>query len=174
MVWQMIKRNDILPVTMFIIAGLLYLVKIFHIFQISNITIFSVILIIYGITRTYQLFGEGAKGSLFLYSTLFLLGILLFVNSIFILKGISSFILPAILFIAASGFTLLFLEKTSDRKFLYIGLVLFGLSAVFTYSERAALMARGLTSGIYIVQEYWPLLLIICGLILILRRPYGK
>lgn len=171
---SMKKVDNLLQIVLLGIVGVLYLVKVLGILPMTNLTIFSFVLMVYGLVKTFLSFGKNMKGILFLSSTLFLAGVLLFINNVFILKNTSLILLPSFLFIAAAGCIILFLEDHTEKSFLYLSLMLFALSMLFTYSARAALLARQFGMGMNMLQDYWPLLVVAGGLALILRNHKKK
>ena len=153
-----------------IIIGVSLLLVFFEIISTDFAEIISYVFIFYGIISAYFSFNTGYRGRLFFSSAIFLSGVLLFVINNFEIFDKSSLIFTAILFIIGASFIILFIDNTNERLFLYSGMALLILSyssAVFYNNLQIIKTANSLAE---LLMEYWPVLLLLFGINILLNR----
>jgi hypothetical protein len=134
----------------------------------------SYALIFYGIGTVYVWMGKRKKNILFIGAVSFLVGIELFITSNYDFLRISHIVLPSIFFILGTAFLVLFIDDLSNRLLLIIATI-FLISAIFFFSKLGTFnFSNFLASVISIIRKYWPVLIIVTVLILLLNRDKYK
>ena len=144
------------------------MLKLFGLIDVSNTELIGYALIFYGITIAYSSFGKNQPIILFLGSSLFLSGFLIFLYKNFEFTNFNETIFPAILLIAGINFFMLFMDNPVRKRFLAISLtsILSGIVVIFLLGSIT--FKNFSTSILNIAEKYWPIALIAAGLITLL------
>jgi hypothetical protein len=156
--------------TVLILISISYFLKLINFIRITDNSFFSYALLLYGIVAVYSSFNTNRKVFLFLSTALFMTGVLLFILENFDVINPNILILPAIIFIFGAGFLILYLENFSNKIFLYNSLWLFLFSLIFIVVSRYHLFRSVFNFCGKLFLDYYPLLIIITGILLIIRR----
>lgn len=154
----------------FILILLAYILKLFGIITLSTGKIISYAFLLYGIVSVYLTLGTHRRAGLFLGTSIFLTGVVLFIIAYFDIIQPGVLVLPSLLFILGIGFLMLFFDDYSNRVFLYTSgiLVFFSLlSAFLTRRVPAFGFAGRIASGLL---DYYPVFIILLGVYILLNR----
>jgi uncharacterized membrane protein len=114
--------------------------------------------------------GKNKTGVLFTGTTLFLAGVLLFILNNFQLENYLRITISAAILVIGINFFMLFIDNTSHKIFLVISILFFAAGILFTLSWGSLSFNSFFDSAVYIASKYWPILIIVGGIILIIRR----
>lgn len=131
---------------------------------------FAFLFMFYGLITIITLFQSGNRGKLF-FATVFLnIGIILYVIENYEILNYYNIILPSILFVIGAGLFVVYLENLSEFPILVSALFFMVLSliAILMFDNRIVQFAHRVT---LIIFDYWPLFMILFGLVLILYKP---
>lgn len=123
-----------------------------------------------GLASVHLSFKTNRRDFLFLFTVVFLIGIILITSSYFEIIESRGLVFSSILFIAGSGLLILFIDNPVEKKFLYTGvtLVLTGIASVtFLMELGVAGLANKLGNA---AEDFWPVILTLSGLVLFLNR----
>ncbi|RPI66198.1 MAG: hypothetical protein EHM47_17230 [Ignavibacteriales bacterium] len=158
----------ILYFIIFIVTAVI--LRISGIISFTSIELLSYVLMFSGVTAVYYAFGNDRKGLLFIGSTIFLIGIIVYVNARFDLEDTRQLLFPSVMLIMGIGFLLLFMDASSQKLFLTLSLIFIigGLLFIFIFRSFAfSALAESLWS---MIKDYWIVFLIVAGLLFILRK----
>lgn len=164
------RNNQSTLSLVFIFILLVYVLKLFGIITVSTGKVISYAFLLYGIVSVYLTMGTHRRAGLFLGTSIFLTGVVLFIIEHFDIIQPGILILPSLLFIVGIGFLMLFLDDFSNRVFLYTSAILVGcsvLSAMLTRRVPFFGFAGRITSGLL---DYYPVFLILLGVYILLNR----
>ncbi|MGE5795470.1 MAG: hypothetical protein ACM34O_04285 [Ignavibacteria bacterium] len=155
------------------IAVFFLLSIILKLFGIINYTVGEIIgyaFIFYGLTLVYTTMGKNKKLVLFIGSSLFLAGVFLFIVNNFQLTDSSNLIFSALILIPGISFLILFIDDFSRKTFLYLSaaFTIFGL--LITINSGSPSFTSFFSSIFYVALKYWPVVIIVAGIILIIKR----
>ncbi|HSP87927.1 MAG TPA: hypothetical protein VLN45_07320 [Ignavibacteriaceae bacterium] len=157
-----------------IFLALSIVLKLFGIIDVTIVELFGYTSIFYGITLVYSSFGKKQLGVLFIGSSLFLTGLLIFLTNNFEFSNNNEIIFPAVLLIIGIDFLMLFLDNMERLSFIAISLTTI-FSAIVVILLLGDMTFRGFfLSVINLVEKYWPIVVIAVGLILFLNFSYKK
>ena len=146
------------------------LLKLWGIIDFANNEIWGYGLIFYGISLVYISFGNNRRGRLFIGSILFLSGLFLFIVSKFEFFDVSRLIIPALLLIFSISFFMLFLDNLQEKSVLYISAIFFIAVTIVTLYNGEISFPAFIDSILQITLNYWPVVIIAIGIILIIHR----
>jgi hypothetical protein len=128
------------------------------------------IMIFYGIATVYTSFGEENKFLIFIGSVIFLSGIVISLPSHFdFIKPLNIFV-PSSILIAGISLFIVYFDNTKNRAVLFASLILTIAGLIFILGARQIQFAVFGESFLKIIEVYWPVLLIISGITIILKR----
>jgi hypothetical protein len=127
-------------------------------------------LIFYGISLVYISFGNNQRGKLFIGSIIFLSGLLFYIISKFEFFRVSTLIVPALLLLFSISFFMLFLDNYHDKTVLLISVLFFVSGTIVTIYNGEISFSVFLNAVWHIILNYWPVVLIAIGMILIIHR----
>lgn len=148
--------------------------KLFGVIDVAIAELLGYALIFYGITLVYTSFGKNRTGVLFIGSTLFLTGLLLFLINNFEFTNNNDVIFPAALLIIGIDFLMLFLDNTERLSFIAVSLTAIFSAIIVTLLLGSITFRTFFISIINIVEKYWPVVLIAAGLIIILNIEHKR
>ncbi len=167
-------NNQPILLYLLIFLALATALKLLGVIDVQSTELLGYAMIFYGINLVYISFGKKERGILFTGTSLFLIGLLLFLTNHFEFLNEREIIFPSILFIAGISFLMIFFDDTSKKNFFLISATLIFAAIIVT-----ALLGN-LTVGLFfntiikITVKYWPVALITIGLIIILHRENKK
>jgi len=148
--------------------------KLIGIIDVESTELLGYAMIFYGINLVYVSFGKKELGILFTGTSLFLIGLLVFLTNHFEFINEKEIIFPSILFIAGIGFLMLFFDDTSKKNFFLISATLIFAAITVTALLGNITLDVFFNSIIKITVKYWPVALITIVLITILHRESKK
>ena len=154
----------------FVVLGIGYLLRIFHLTGINSQEIIGVSLIVFALPAAYFSFGKGKRSMLFLSTCMFLLGIIFIIIDRFEILQPKDLIFTSILFMIGAALIILFIDNTKEKIFLYTGMILL-LSSVLSikFAESSGYIRLANKIGSVII-DYWPVFLILVGLSFLFNR----
>jgi len=165
-----VNRPNPIIIYLILFVFLAVLLKIIGVIDFSSLELLAYLLIFSGAGLSYISFGKDKKGLLFISSTIFLVGILLFVNTRFDLEETRLLLFPSVLFITGTGFFLLYLDDSSQSIFISLSLIFLAGSVLFVIFFRTMALGGFFASIWDMLKNYWVIILIVTGLIFILRK----
>ncbi len=151
-------------------AAISAILNIFGILEIDSNTFFGYGLIFYGVASVYTSFGEKNKVLIFIGSAAFLIGIVISLPVHFdFIRPLNVFI-PSSILIAGISLLIVFFDDTSNKTILLAALILLTAGIVFILAARGIQPAVFGESILKIIEVYWPVLLVISGITIILKR----
>ena len=149
---------------------LLVFLKISGILHIQNIEILSYVFIFFGLSYAFNSFGKNRQGLLFTSTTIFLIGLTLFIFCNFEIIQPSHLLLPATLMIIGIGFLMVWIDGEMKSQILILS-VLFIFSGIALTILKGSITFRSFFVSIAdMTAKYWPILLIFAGVLLIYRK----
>jgi hypothetical protein len=136
----------------------------------SGIELLAYLFMISGFSAAYSSFGKDMTGILFIGSTLFLTGILIFVSIHFELEDARQLVFPSVLFITGIGFFLLYIDEFNQKLYLYISLLFLAGGIIYLLLLRAYAFTGFFASVWSMIKIYWPVVVISAGIILLLGK----
>lgn len=165
----MFKSNSVIAYLIIFLA-LTLLLKFLGIINITYYELAGYVLIFYGVGIVYTSMGLNKKISLFLGVILFFTGLLIFVINNYDITKFSNIVLPSIFFILGAGFLVLFIDDY-DNKLLAVISVIFFISGIFFFLKLGTFSFSDFIKSILsIITKYWPLVLIITAIIVLLNK----
>jgi len=166
------KRAFVFYITLLLAAALL--LRLFDVITISASELLSYVFCIYGIALVYISFGKKKKLDLFVGTTTFLAGVLLFTTNKFDFFNTRYLIAPAVLFILGSGGLMVYIDDLSDKKIFFISLAFILFAFAFTFVLGSLKFSNFFYTIFYIAKKYWLAILILILVILFLKREDRK
>ena len=142
----------------------------FGVIDLDNLEIFSYSLMFYGISSVYISMGKNRKLQLFVGTSVFLTGIVLFLVSDFEIFNSSRLLFPSIILILGISCFMLFLDNTGDKAILFISLIFLLLGSVYSVSFGGLRPLSFLNSLYYVAMKYWFVIILTIVIILFFRR----
>jgi hypothetical protein len=166
------QQSIFIYILAFVIISIL--LKAFGIINFENTEILGYALIFYGISLVFISFGTTMRGSLFLGTTVFLTGVLIFLFNNFTFVDTSLIILPSIFFISGISFLMLYIDDSSHNVLLYVSgiFLLTGIIVTFIFGSPEFVSFFRAVPVIFVKQL--PLIIIIILLLVLLRRRDNK
>lgn len=128
------------------------------------------ILIFYGIATVYTSFGEGYKFLIFIGSVIFLSGIVISLPVHFDFVRPLNIFIPSAILIAGISLFIVYFDDTKNKAVLFASLLLTIAGMIFILGARQIHISVLGESILKIVEVYWPVLLVISGITIILKR----
>ncbi len=165
------KHSQITIFTLLLLfAAASVFLNIFGILEIDSTTFFGYGLIFYGVASVYTSFGEKNKVIIFIGSAAFLAGIVISLQGHFdFIRPLNIFI-PSSILIAGISLFIVFIDDTSNKTVLLAALILLITGIIFILAARNVQPAVFGESVLKIIEVYWPVLLVISGITIILKR----
>ncbi|MEO8398233.1 MAG: DUF5668 domain-containing protein [Ignavibacteriaceae bacterium] len=168
------KTHHPIIIYLFTFLALSILLELLGIIDFKGTEILSYSFIFTGIALFYNSFGKNKKGFLFLSTSIFLIGIVLFLIANFEFRRNTDLIIPALFFILGISFLMLFFEDRLFKMNLIFSIILILAGVYFTFSFGEFNFNIFKSSIIKISIKYWPVVLIVSGIIFLLRRLEKK
>jgi len=154
-------------VIFFLLAVIL---KLFGIISYNIGEIIGYVFIFYGLTLVYITMGMNKKLILFAGSSLFLAGIFLFTVNNFQLRDSSNLIFSAVILIPGISFLILFMDDFPRKSFLYLSAAFIIAGLLIAFISGSPSIISFFNSIFFVALKYWPVVIIIVGIILIIKR----
>ncbi len=165
------KHSQITIITfllLFIVAS--FILNYTGIIEIDSTDLFGYGLIFYGIATVYTSFGGNNKFLIFLGSVIFLSGIVVSLPAHFdFIRPLNIFI-PSSILIAGISLFIVYFDDTNNKAVLFASLILVIAGMIFIFTARQVQLGVFGESILKIIEVYWPVLLVISGITIILKR----
>lgn len=152
---------------LFIAATLLRLVGLI---SLDSKELFGDAFILYGIATVYTTFGENNRLLLFAGSAIFLIGILISLPTHFEIIQFSNLYIPSAVLIAGISLLIVSFDDKANPLILMASLILVLVGTILVIVSRTVQVTVFLGSILDFILFYWPVLLIVSGITIILRR----
>ena len=162
--------NRILLAISLIILGIILILRWTGVILYETESIVGIVLTAFGLFNANISFRKNNRKGYVFSSILFLVGIALYVKSVFVLPDTRGLVLVSILFVSGAVLIILFLENISQKIFLWSGILLLLLSiSSLTFLRMLGLFR--LTNKIADLFEiFWPVILTVFGMSLFINR----
>jgi len=165
-----VSNNHSIIIYLLIFIALSILLKIIGFINLLYIELAGYALIFYGIGTVYLSMGRQKRNLLFVGAVAFLIGIELFIMNNYDFLKLSNVVLPSIFFILGTAFLILFIDDLSNKLLLAIS-VIFLISGIFFFAKLGTFNLNDfLKSTLSISVKYWPVIIIVTALILLLKK----
>jgi len=165
-----IARVPILGILL-VLAGLGLLLDQLHVIDFGWEKVLWLAVAILGALLTFRAFTNDEQGKIFFGTILFLFGLLFFLRSFDIIRHGEHIIWPAILVIIGLAFLMLYVNNPREWVLIIPTVLFVGLGAVFMLAELDYLYYWDVW---YAVRQYWPAILILIGVAMIVGRGVRK
>lgn len=154
-----------------IIIGVAMLLDHLNIVEIAFSSIFFPLMMIVGLVAVAHGFSQNRRGKIYWGTVLFLYSLFFLLRSIDTIELYAYIFLPASFLIFGIGFFMMFLNNLKDWPFLIPAILLTGIGSLFIFTEYGCLSHREVLD---IARTYWPVVLILFGVAILLRRYNTK
>jgi hypothetical protein len=127
-------------------------------------------LIFYGVATVYTSFGEKNKFLIFIGSAIFLSGILISLPAHFDFIRPMNIFIPSSVLIAGISLFIVFFDDTNNKTILFASIILTIAGIIFIFTARQIQAVIFGESILKIIEVYWPVLLVISGITILLKR----
>ena len=155
-------------ILLFIVA--LILLNISGITEFDSTELIGYGLIFYGIATVYTSFGEKNKFLIFIGSVIFLSGILISLPTHFDFIRPMNIFIPSSVLITGISLFIVYFDDTNNKTILFASIILTIAGIIFIIAARQIQVVIFGESIIKIIGVYWPVLLVICGITILLKR----
>lgn len=150
--------------------GILISVSGLKIINIGIDEIIGAVLILLSVTSVSLSFTWNRRDLLFLFTAVFMVGIIFFIKSHFEIIESRGLIFSSILLISSSGFLILYSDNMKERVFLYTGIFFFVLGYLSITLLRDLGIIGFANSLANTAEDIWPVILILFGLTIYINR----
>jgi hypothetical protein len=165
-----VLKNHLIITYLLVLVALSVLLKIIGIINISYADLAGYALIFYGIGTVYVSMGKNKRRILFMGAAAFLVGMILSITSNYDFLKLSNIVLPSIFIILGTAFLILFIDDSSNRLLLIISAI-FLIFGIFFFTKLGTFnLSDFLKSTLSISLKYWPIIILITALILLLKK----
>lgn len=137
-------------------------------FNLSFTMILSYIMMGGGLISVFSVFGKFHRFGLFIFSSIFLIGIIIFVEQIFEFANPDKLLLPAALLIPSINFLLFYIEDSGNKLFIWISFLLFLAGILVSIFIGSIRLETFLLSIGEIFKSYWIFIIIIIVILMVL------
>ncbi len=155
-------------ILLFFIAAML--LRFINLIALDSIELYGYSFILYGIATVYTTLGEGNKILLFFASVIFLLGIVISLPAHFDIIQSSNLLIPSAILIGGVSLFIVYFDDTENKTILVASLMLLIAGVIIIFVSRTISFSLFLESILDFVTIYWPVLLIVSGITIILKR----
>lgn len=150
-----------------VIVGTLILLSRFHILHLAFWTIFWPAIMILGLIGVGRGFAQNRRGKIFWSTVWFLYGLFFFLRTSDFFEVHTHMIVPATFIVFGIAFFMTYLNNVKDWFFLIPAFISAGVGTLFILADLDYLSYWEVADS---VHTYWPVVLILFGLIFIFRR----
>jgi hypothetical protein len=165
----MISYRKIWGLTL-ILFGLLISLSGFKIIKMGRDEIIGTVLILQAIPSVFISLMKSRRTLIFVFTVIFMIGIIFITKSHYEIIESRGLIFSSILFISGSGFLILYTDNLKERVFLYTGILFFVLGYFSITFFRELGIIEFANSLANIVEDFWPIVLILLGLTIFINR----
>lgn len=165
----MITYRRIWGITL-ILFGILISLSGFKIINMGSDEINGLVLILLAVISVSLSFSQNRKDLLFLFTAVFMIGIIFLIKSHFEIIESRGLIFSSILLISGSGFLILYSNNMNERVFLYAGIFFFALGYLSITLLRDLGIIGLANSLANTAADFWPVVLILFGLTIFINR----
>jgi hypothetical protein len=169
-----VRNNQPIIIYLLTFLALSFILKFFDVINVTITELTAYAMIFYGINLVYTSFGKNRRGVLFGGAFLFLLGLVIFLINNFDFANTNEIIFPSLLFIMGICFFMLFFDDTSKKNPLYISLTFILTGIIVTVIAGTLSFSSFSEMVIIILSRYWPVIIIVIGVILLIHRYEKK
>ena len=150
--------------------GIIFLLDIDLLFGLNRHLIILSILLIVGLSGTFVCLGSGRRIAHFIFTIIFLSGVLLFITGQYVLLNQGKILFPSVLFMIGAGFFMLFLDNTREIVFLITSIFLLLTSFILIFVLDGGVIIAFANRFILYGLEFWPGIIILIGFLLLSAR----
>lgn len=155
-----------------IVIGFFVLLYDYNLFEINYKSVLEYLFLFFGLVLLLTSMNDNSRGLLFLGSLVFMAGVVLLVINEFEILSPLKIVVPSILFSLGAAFFLLFIDNYKENVFLFISIILISISIlliVFLKDHHLYNIANRVS---FLILEFWPILLTLIGLGVMLNRNH--
>ncbi len=150
-----------------ILAGSALLLEKVHVLNFGLIRLLWAGVIVYGAVHVANGFSMNARGRIFWGTLVFFYGLYFLLRTFGSIEFRTHFFMPVTLVIVGAGFLMMYLNHPREWFSLILALVLIGVGSAIVMGKLEYLDPGDVW---YIVRHFWPVLLILIGLNLLLKK----
>ncbi len=149
--------NNIKQFTAFVllIGSVMWGLKAFSVIDITFPFIFSFLFILTGLATVVVVFGKHDIPALIIGTTMFLIGILIYLNQNFYSIPWADLLLPTAMFMIGVNLIVLFLDNPKVPQFLLVSAVFIGFPFFFLSNEGSMTVTSMLEAIVEMAAKYW-------------------
>ena len=144
--------------------------RLLDLINLDSTELFAYGFILYGVATVYTTFGEKNKFLLFAGSVVFLAGIVISLPQHFEFVKPLNIFLPSSALILGIALLIVFLDDTKNKAIMIASFILIIAGFVLVFISRSVQLSVYFESVIDFIIVYWPVLLIVSGVTIILKR----
>ena len=165
------KHSQIIILTILLLLIVVaILLNLLNILMIDPRELFGYGLIFYGIATVYSTFSEGNQLLIFIGAALFLTGIVISMPVHFDFVRPLNLVVPASMLIAGISLFMAYFDEVKNKSILIASVILTAAGIIFIMISRSIQLSIFGESILKIIEVYWPVLIIISGITIILKR----
>ncbi len=138
-----------------IIAAVMWGLKAFEVLDITWPFIFSFLFILTGLATVVVVFGKHDVPALLIGTTMFLVGILIYLNQNFMSIPWASLLLPTAMFMIGVNLVILYLDNPKAPGFIIVSVVFIGFPFFFLSQENSMTPDSMLDAILEMISKYW-------------------
>lgn len=138
-----------------IIAAVMWGLKAFEVLNITWPFIFSFLFILTGLATVVVVFGKHDVPALLIGTTMFLVGILIYLNQNFMSIPWASLLLPTAMFMIGVNLVILYLDNPKAPGFIIVSVVFIGFPFFFLSQENSMTPDSMLDAILEMISKYW-------------------
>jgi hypothetical protein len=135
----------------------------------NNLELLGYSFIFLGVGMVYIAFSRSQAAVIFSGTSLFLVGILLFVVSIFEFASVGRLIIPSLFLISGTALFMIWINETWRKIHLISSIILIFIGFVLILFMGSITFVNFANSVANIILNYWPVLLIVLGIVIIIK-----
>jgi len=155
-----------------IFVGLFILAVDYNFYEIDYKSVLEYLFLFWGVVLVLTSMNDNSRGLLFLGSLIFMAGIVLLVINEFEILNPLKIVLPSVLLSFGAAFFLLFVQNHKEKVFLFTSIILFGISILLIVLLKDHQLYNIANRVSFLILEFWPILLTLIGLGVMLNRNY--
>lgn len=157
-----------------IFLALSIILELFNLINFEGTELISYVFIFLGIGSVYLSFGRGKGIIIFFGSLIFLTGLILFLFNNFEFTDPYGIIFPAVFLVFGISALMVFFDNMENKVMLLTSLIFILTGFIFTMVIGSLSFTEFVNSIVNITLSYWPVILIVLGIILIITFEEKK